>query len=53
MCYQQKTVWLGHTLRHGDLVPLVIENNSKETTWKTSCGNAGYSKEWQTLYIAV
>ena len=30
-------------IRHGDLVPLVIENNSKETTWKTSCGNAGYS----------
>ena len=42
--------WLGHTLWHGDLVPLVIENNSKETTWKTLSGNAAYSKEWQPLH---
>ena len=34
-------VWPGHTLRHGDLVPLAIEGRiTGETTWKTSTGNA-------------
>ena len=35
-------VWLGHTLFHGDLVPLAIEG--REATWKNSSGNADYSK---------
>ena len=50
---RRQKVCLGHTLRHGDLVPLVIENNSKETTWRTLSGNAGYSKEWQTLHSSL
>ena len=40
-------IWLGHTLRHGDLVPLIIEGR---IVGKRPRGRpAGQSKEWPSL----
>ena len=50
---RRQRVQLGHNLRLGDLVLLVIEGRmkgSKETTWKTLSENAGQSKGRQPLH---
>ena len=46
--YRGQRVWLGHTLFHGELVPLAIEE--REATYKNLSGNAGWRKGSRPLF---
>ena len=45
--------WLGHTLRHGDLLRIVIEGRveGRRPPGRLRTGNTGQNQEWQLLPI--